>query len=150
MPTYDSSAYYQKLTKIFDTYPDEGARRAYVSAIVKCFDLNDGNPLDPKEIAETFGFSKNRLHAVGFVLTKSHATEFLVTNAKLPGLSAKDIRDIGIKHCEARFARSPYTRGRSAYWLSLAEWICLLEARGEFVLPSKLHKFAVDHNIKLR
>lgn len=147
--SYDDSRYFQGIIEIFNNLPDESGKRAYVTAIAKCLDLNSGSPVSPIEIATNHGFHRSKIHSYKFALTKSHAIDFFVKDINFPGLLPVEIRKIGKDDYTDRFSREPFTRGRSAYWYSVGEWISLLNVRGEINLPTPLHEYALSHDIKL-
>lgn len=147
---FERSEYFHQIIRVFDRIPDEGTRRAYVTALILCFDLNDGNPHHPSMVAADHGFDQYKIHDFRFVLHKRSATKFFVTDAALPGVRGSDIRNISDGVYATTFGRSPYLRGKSSYWFSVSEWITLLNAPGEIPIPQKLREFAEVHNIKQR
>lgn len=144
---FDQTSYYSQIVAVFESLPDDATRRSYVAAVSACFDLRSGNPDSPSEIAQNHGFKKGKLHEYKFVLAKNHAQEFFIEDARIPGVSVRDIRAISGADYRQRFEREPFTRGRSSYWFSVAEWILLLELPGWLPLPSRLQEFAAKNNL---
>lgn len=140
---YDESRYFKQVVNVFEDTPSEDTKRAYVSAVIKCFDENQGNPHAPKLIASDHGFNKNKLHTLRLVLAKNNAAEFFVTDVNWPAVNVRDIRKTMVTDYTTAFGRAPFKRGRSTYWFTLAEWIVLLNLNGAPPLPTEIKEFAI-------
>ena len=144
---YQSSKYFGQVSDIFRDLPDQDSQRTYTSALLKCFDINEGKPDAPVQVCMDHGYSASKPKDLRFVLAKKHAIKFFVTDCSWPGVSASDIRGVSLKDYIERFDREPFTRGRSSYWLTMAEWIVVLDAPGSAPLPDLIQKFAAENNL---
>lgn len=135
------SEYFARILDVFAKLPDDDSKRDYCSVIKACFDPNDGVPKNPQEVAKLYGFSVSKLHSYRFVLAKRHAKEFFVRDCDWPGVTASDIKKIGEADYKKKFGRDPFTRGRSKFWFTVAEWVELLGINGSAPLPSDMAKF---------
>lgn len=144
---FQSSKYFEQLVDIFSNLPDIDSKRTFCSALMVCFDPREGVPLHPSKVCTDHGFAANKPKAYRFVLAKKHARQFFIDDCEWPSVSSADIRKLTKADYEERFSRQPFTRGRSDYWLTMAEWIVLLEAPGIAPLPSKIHDFAIEQKL---
>jgi len=60
----------------------------------------------------------------------------------MPGITVREVRSLTGDDYRDVFDREPFTRGPSAYWFTLAEWMVVLELKGELPLPTRLLEFA--------
>lgn len=139
---YQNSKYFKQVVEIFDDFPDDNSKRAYCSALIACFSPKDGSPESPQKICAAHGFPHSKPKDYRFVLAKKHAIQFFVTDCSWPSVSSADIRSVKWSSYVDLFGREPYVRGRSKYWLTIGEWIVLLNAPGEAPLPDKIKEFA--------
>lgn len=144
---YQNSKYFGQLVDIFDNLPDTDSKRTFCSALIVCFDPKEGLPTAPSQVCTDHGFAASKPKAYRFVLAKKHARQFFIEDCEWPSVSSADIRKLSKQDYVDRFSREPFIRGRSTYWLTLAEWIVLLEAPGTAPLPTKIHDFAESQNL---
>ena len=147
----ESSAYYRRIRALFSSeIVSDADRRRYVSAVAQCFDINYNAPKSILEIMRIHGLNQYSPDKYELLLNKKRAKKFLVDDCKIRGITARQIRAIKLDMYTERFdQRKPFTRGRSSYWFTLAEWCVLLDLDFMVGLPDELIQFGRQQGLKL-
>lgn len=150
---FSGSRYFEKIRETFGSLTSDNERTDYVRAISDCFKTSEENPPSHFEICQNYGFSPYKARDYYFVLAKKHAVEFFVQDMRVPGVNTSSIRGLTLPLYKARFEtdtsyrnsfgrdRLPFTKGRSSYYLTPAEWIMYLDIRCTLPLPNELSGF---------